>query len=192
VCVGGGLCGPSATQQARPNVQLSKSLLRICCKEALAVAIALKAGLCSWYRLSFSLGPARNQQWLGLTAAAAYIPEDHASYLCILLTLAAAVAVLCLATGVTMAKLGGKVTVTDLAPNLPLLQQNCAANGELLACLSRAVLVVHCLGSAGGSCSTPCMSAVLRQGPVHACKRNTWKCSHCSRPALPLLRNQGD
>jgi hypothetical protein len=48
-----------------------------------------------------------------------------------------------------MAKLGGHVTVTDLAPNLPLLQQNCAANGELLSCLSRVVLVFCHVNHAG-------------------------------------------
>jgi hypothetical protein len=36
--------------------------------------------------------------------------------------------------GVVMAKLGGVVTVTDLAPNLPLLQHNCKTNG-VVACL---------------------------------------------------------
>lgn len=29
-----------------------------------------------------------------------------------------------------MAKLGAAVTLTDLAPNLPLLQDNCTRNGE--------------------------------------------------------------
>lgn len=38
--------------------------------------------------------------------------------------------VLCLRAGLVLAKLGADVTATDLAPNLPLLQQNCIANGK--------------------------------------------------------------
>jgi hypothetical protein len=33
-----------------------------------------------------------------------------------------------------MAKLGASVAATDLAPNLPLLKDNCKDNGELQAC----------------------------------------------------------
>ncbi len=36
-------------------------------------------------------------------------------------------------TGIVMAHLGARVTATDLAPNLPLLRDNCAVNGVPVA-----------------------------------------------------------
>jgi hypothetical protein len=49
------------------------------------------------------------------------------------------------AAGVVVALLGGRVTATDLRPNLPLLRTNCAVNGDCFrrpsceACLSTAI-----------------------------------------------------
>ena len=34
-----------------------------------------------------------------------------------------------ISAGIAAARLGAKVTATDLGPNLPLLRANCAANG---------------------------------------------------------------
>lgn len=42
--------------------------------------------------------------------------------------------------GLVMAKLGGAVTATDLAGNLPLLQHNCTANG---VCVPVALTHIH-------------------------------------------------
>jgi hypothetical protein len=92
-------------------------------------------------------------------------------------------AVLCRAVaGVVMAKLGADVTVTDLAPNLPLLQHNCSANGTLdhpnsenAILLCSAWHALYC--SAAMACQTPqrpqiCIAA--------AAQIVLWECyKHC-------------
>lgn len=37
--------------------------------------------------------------------------------------------------GIVLARLGADVVLTDLVPNLPLLKDNCEANGMLWLCL---------------------------------------------------------
>lgn len=55
--------------------------------------------------------------------------------------------------GIVLAKLGAEVTATDLAPNLPLLEKNAAANGGWVG--STDWLTARCWGAMRVQCNTP-------------------------------------